>query len=135
MVIVLKPRKKPPVQAPSTKQDRFTIQDVEALFANKKNWDKFYKENESKLWESKIDIYYWPVYPLHTKDEDGFYRCILHPSVEVPIGPDKPPLTQFFKNIHYAEFISHCIYYKPEEHKKYIIDKLFGNSSNVSTSE
>ena len=138
MVIVLKPRKKPPVQAPSTKQQRFTLQDIEWLFSQSKNWHKFYKENESRLWESKIDVYSWPVYPLHLKEDDGmFYRCVLHPSIEVPIGPDKPPLTHFFKNIHYAEFISHCIYYKPEEHKKYIIEKLFGNQSNkdVSTSK
>ena len=137
MVIVLKPRKKP--QAPSPpKQNRFTIQDIEALFANTKNWDKFYKENESKLWESKIDIYYWPVYPLHMKDDYGLYRCVLHPTIEVPIGPDGKTDTKFFSNIHYAEFISHCIYYKPEEHKKYIIEKLFGSHNNVidtSTSE
>ena len=125
MAVKLKSKKKP--QAPIIPKDRFTKEDVDWLFSQNKNWLKFYKENESKLWESKIDIYSWPIYPLHTKDDDGFYRCILHPQVEVKIGPDKPPMLVFFKNINYCEFISHCIYYKPEEHKKYILEKLFPN--------
>jgi hypothetical protein len=127
MVIKLKSRKKP---VPTPPSNRFTIEDVENLFKQSKDWKQFYTENENKLWESRVDIYEWPVYPLSTK-EDQFYRCILHPDIEVNCGPDKKPLTFFFRNIHYAEFISHCIYYRPEEHKQYIIEKLFGN--RVST--
>lgn len=123
LVLKLKSKKKPIVQPPPNK---FTIQDIEDLFKQSKDWKKFYEENESKLWESKIDIYNWPVYPLCTK-QDEFYRCILHEQVEVNCGSDKKPLVFFFKNINYAEFISHCIYYKPEEHKQYIIEKLFGS--------
>lgn len=112
----------PKVQAPPPTK-RFTLKDVEELFSNSKNWKEFYLANEQKLWESNVDVYSWPVYPLHTKD-DIFYRCILHDTIEVKVGPDRPPLTFFFRNIHYSEFISHCIYYKPEEHKQYIIEKL-----------
>ena len=130
MVIKLKRRTNNNVSAPN-QQHEFTMEDVDYLFSQSKDWKKFYEEHESDLWESKIDVYKWVVFPLHLK-EDQFYRCVLHPTVEVPVGPDKPPDTKFFKNIHYAEFISHCIYYKPEEHKQYIIEKLFG--SHVSSS-
>ena len=128
MVIKLKPRNKSVQQAPIP--NRFTIEQIEDLFSQSKDWKSFYEANESKLWESKVDIYEWPVYPLCTK-EDQFYRCLLHPDIEVKQGTDKKPLTFFFRNIYFAEFISHCIYYRPEEHKQYIMEKLFGN--RVST--
>ncbi len=128
MVIKLKSKNKPVV--PQAPEHNFTMEDIDWLFSQTKNWKKFYEEHESDLWESKIDIYKWPVYPLHTKEDDLFYRCVLHPQVEVPCGSDKKPLIHFFKNIHYAEFISHCIFYKPEEHKQYIIEKLFKNHNN-----
>jgi len=135
MVIKLKSKTKPVIQAPPP-PNNFTMEDIDWLFSQTKNWKKFYEENESDLWESKIDVYKWPVYPLHTKEDNLFYRCILHPQVEVPCGSDKKPLVHFFKNIHYAEFISHCIFYKPEEHKQYIIDKLFkGHVSSTEQSE
>ena len=131
MVIKLKPKKKVLLDQAPTEQ-RFTIEQIEDLFSQSKDWKSFYEANESKLWESKVDIYEWPVYPLCTK-EDKFYRCVLHPEIEVNQGTDKKPLTFFFRNIHYAEFISHCIYYKPEEHKQYIMEKLFDN--RVSTEQ
>ncbi|MFI5405866.1 MAG: hypothetical protein ACHQ1D_05055 [Nitrososphaerales archaeon] len=130
MVIKLKSRKNK-LQAPPPIIPDFTIKDIDWLFSQNKNWDKFYKENESKLWESNIAVYKWCVFPLHLK-EDKFYRCVLHPQVEVNVGPDKKPILQFFRNIHYAEFISHCIYYKPEEHKQYIIEKLFGSHYDIN---
>jgi len=134
MVIKLKSKTKPSSAAVSAPTNHnFTMEDIDWLFSQTKNWKKFYEENESDLWESKIDVYKWPVYPLHTKEDNLFYRCILHPQVEVPCGSDKKPLVHFFKNIHYAEFISHCIFYKPEEHKQYIIDKLF--KGHVSTEQ
>src|SRR6187402_2224408 len=129
MVIKLKSKTKPSSAAVSAPTNHnFTMEDIDWLFSQTKNWKKFYEENESDLWESKIDVYKWCVYPLHTKEDNLFYRCILHPQVEVPCGSDKKPLIHFFKNIYYAEFISHCIFYKPEEHKQYIIEKLFGKS-------
>jgi hypothetical protein len=127
MVIYLESKS---VQAP--KQNRFTIKDIEDLFAQNKDWYKFYKQNENRLWESKVDVYSWPVYPLHTK-EDKFYRCILHSEEDVKMGPGFPPKKIFFRNIHYAEFISHCIFYKPEEHKQYIMEKLFPKHVNTTT--
>lgn len=131
MVIKLKSKKKVFLQAPpQSSMNRFTLQDVEDLFKQSKNWKRFYEENESRLWESKIDIYQWPVYPLCIK-EDQFYKCVLHHTEEVKMGEGKPKIIPFM-NIHYAEFISHCIYYKPEEHNQYIIEKLFGNC-HVST--
>jgi hypothetical protein len=132
MVIRLKSKTKLESQAPIHNHN-FTMEDIDWLFSQTENWKKFYEEHETDLWESKVDVYKWPVYPLHTKEDDLFYRCILHPQVEVPCGSDKKPIIQFFRNIHYAEFISHCIFYKPEEHKKYIIEKLFGN--HVSTEQ
>jgi hypothetical protein len=132
MVIKLK-SKKVAVQAPLP-PNRFTMENIDWLFSQTKNWKKFYEENEGKLWESKIDVYDWPVYPLHLK-EDQFYRCVLHPQIEVNQGTDKKPLIFFFRNIHYAEFISHCIFYKPEEHKQYIIEKLFGSHQHVNSTE
>lgn len=125
MVIKLKSIKNKRFNIPekSSPTQRFTLEDVEDLFSQSKDWQKFYKANESKLWESKVDIYDWPVYPLCTK-EDQFYRCILHQDEEVKNGTGKPKIITA-KNIHYAEFISHCIYYRPEEHKQYIIEKLF----------
>ena len=109
------------------------MEDIEWLFSQNKDWGRFYELNRNKLWESMIDVYDWPVYPLHTKEDDLFYRCVLHPQIEVDCGSDKKPMTVFFRNINYAEFISHCIYYKPEEHKQYIIEKLFGSHKDVST--
>ena len=128
MVIKLK-RRTNNVPAPS---HTFTMEDVDYLFSQSKNWKKFYEEHESDLWESKIDVYKWVVFPLHLK-EDQFYRCVLHPFEEVNNGSGKPKMIKF-ENIHYAEFISHCIYYKPEEHKQYIIEKLFGSHNHVSSS-
>lgn len=134
MVIKLKSKTKV-VQAP---KHNFTMEDIDWLFSQNKDWKKFYEEHENQLWESKVDIYKWPVYPLHTKEDDLFYRCVLHPQVEINCGYDKKPINHFFKNIHYAEFISHCIFYRPEEHKQYIIEKLFGshvNNNNTSESK
>jgi len=134
MVIKLKSKTKV-VQAP---KHNFTMEDIDWLFSQNKDWKKFYEEHENQLWESKVDIYKWPVYPLHIKEDDLFYRCVLHPQVEINCGYDKKPIIHFFKNIHYAEFISHCIYYKPDEHKQYIIEKLFGshvNNNNPSESK
>lgn len=128
MVIKLPPPKKKD-QGPNT----FTPDDVDWLFSQNKDWAKFYDENGRKLKEVTIDVYKWCVFPLHIK-EGKFYRCILHPTVEVKMGPDFPPKLVVFENINYAEFISHCIYYKPEEHKQYIIEKLFGSHDRGNTS-
>lgn len=117
MVIKLKIKKEP--QAPST-INKFTLKQVEDLF-KVDNWKQFMKENGSKFWKENLDIYEWPVFPLYTK-EDMFYRCLLHPTVEVKTGTKD--VTVPFRNIYYEEFISHCIFYAPEEHKQYIIDKL-----------
>lgn len=127
MVIKLK-RRTNNVPAPN---HEFTMEDVDYLFSQTKNWKKFYKKHESDLWESKIDVYKWVVFPLHLK-EDQFYRCVLHSFEEVKNGAGKPKTIKF-ENIHYAEFISHCIYYKPEEHKQYIIEKLFGSNNDITT--
>lgn len=116
-------KKKRTVPAPQLPpENRFTLKDIEELF-KVDNWKEFYEKNETKFWANNLDIYSWCIYPCIQKD-DMFYRCVLHPQVEVQIGPDKPPLLVFYKNIYYAEMISHCIFYKPEEHKKYIIEKL-----------
>lgn len=133
MVIKLKSKSQHEVIPAPIQNNKFTIQEIDELFSNaKKDWNAFYVKNESKFWEKNLDIYDWCVYPCVTKDEDDiFYRCVLHPQVTVNCGNNKT--IQFnYKNIHYSELISHCVFYEPEKHKQYIIEKLFG-SSHVST--
>ena len=119
---------KPPVQAP-VHEYKFKLKDIEQMFIEAKdNWKAFYKKNQNELREtSDIDIYHWCVFPLMYK-EGPFYRCLLHPSVEVETGTSKK-MNLKFENIHYAEFISHCVFYRPEEHKQYIIEKLLKKSN------
>lgn len=107
--------------------EKFKPQDVEDLFSSTvtDNWKKFWKTNKKKFRPENLDIYDWVVFPL-CKREGQFYRCMIHNEIEVNTGSDKKPLTFFYKNIYIEEFISHCVYYKPEEHKQYIMDKLFG---------
>lgn len=97
---------------------------MDELFSRTDNWDLFWNENKKRFKHPNIDIYDWVVFPL-CKREGPFYRCVLHDQIEVNCGPDKKPLLFFFRNIYLEEFISHCIYYKPEEHKQYIEEKLF----------
>lgn len=118
MVIKLKTTKKPPTVDESK---RFTLQDIEDLFSQTQNWKKFFETNEKKFWKDNLDIYQWCVYPLHYK-EGPFYRCLLHPMVEIDAGNKKYNIK--YETIHYSELISHCIFYAPEEHKQYIIEKL-----------
>lgn len=130
MVIKIKKKKSlEDIQREKDKQKRdkekFTPQDVEDLFSRTDNWKKFWNENKKRFGPENLDIYDWVVFPL-CKQEGPFYRCMIHDKIEVNIGPDKKPLQFFFRNIYYEEFISHCIYYEPEEHKKYIKDILFG---------
>ena len=42
--------------------------------------------------------------------------------VEIDAGNKKYNIK--YETIHYSELISHCIFYAPEEHKQYIIEKL-----------
>ena len=121
MKMVIKIELKPPVQAPTN--TRFTLKDVEELFTvARKNWDKFYQKNETKFWKDNLDIYSWCVFPCITKD-DHFYRCVIHDTVNVDAGSGKQ--LQFpCKNINFSELVSHCVFYEPEKHKQYIIEKL-----------
>lgn len=96
---------------------KFTLEHVEELFSQTKNWEEFYQKNKHNF----KDIYEWCVFPL-LKKEGKLHRCILHPMVEVDTGTKV--MTMRYENIHLSEFISHCIYYKPEEHKQYIKEKL-----------
>ena len=118
MTIRITPKKTILDQAPL--DCKFTLEQIEDLFAQTKDWGLFYDKNVRKL-RDRIDIYEWPVFPL-LKMEGKFHRCILHPTVDVDAG--NKTYTHFWKNIHFSEFVSHCIFYKPEEHKKYIIEKL-----------
>ena|SRR5687768_2906524 len=108
-------------------REKFTPQDIEDLFSSKNtdDWYTFWHRNKKRFRPEHLDIYDWVVFPL-CKKEGQFYRCMIHDQVEVDIGPDKKPLQFFFRNIYFEEFISHCIYYHPEEHKQYIKDILFG---------
>lgn len=113
----------PPEQ--TKEHSKFKIEEVEWLFSDegpRKNWKDFYEKNKNKLTNDKVDIYDWCVFPLITK-EDHFYRCILHPTVDVDSGNKQ--YTFFCHNIHFSELLSHCIFYKPEEHKQYIMQKIF----------
>jgi|SRR5688500_2398893 len=113
----------PPSQSPPTTSNRFTLKDVEELFTiARQDWKEFYKKNETKFWKDNLDIYQWVVFPLITKD-DIFYRCVLHDFENVDVGAGQQK-TYPCKNIHLEEMISHCIFYAPEEHKQYIIEKL-----------
>lgn len=108
-----------------TDREKFTEQDVEDLFSRTDNWDKFWNENKKYFQNGKADIYNWVVFPL-CRREGPFYRCMIHREEEVNDGPDRKPIMFQFRNIHLEEFISHCIYYRPEEHKQYIKEILFG---------
>lgn len=117
MTIKITPNKKTILdQAPS--DTKFTLQQIEDLF-NIDDWGEYYDNNIHKF--RKADVYEWPVFPL-LKMEGRFHRCILHPTINVDAG--NKTYTHFWKNIHFSEFVSHCIFYEPEQHKKYIIDKL-----------
>lgn len=128
MVIKLQSKKKKPVPAPP--QHKFTLQDIEDLFSQSKNWNDFFEKNKTKFWKENLDIYAWCVYPLHYK-EGSTFRCILHPMVEVDAGDKK--YNFLYQNVHYSEFISHCIFYHPEEHKKFIIEKLLKGDVKSTT--
>lgn len=128
MVIKLKTTKKPPINI----SKRFTLQDVEDLFSQTKNWKEFFESNEQKFWKDNLDIYKWCVYPLHYR-EGPFYRCLLHPMIMIDTGNKKENIK--YENIHYSEFISHCIFYAPEEHKQYIIEKLKLNVDTATTTK
>lgn len=121
MVIKLKSKA---IQAPPSSTN-FTEEQIDQLFLEAPiNWSEFYKKSKFE------DIYQWCVFPL-LKKNGPFHRCILHPTVDVNAG--NKTLTYRFENIHFAEFVSHCVFYKPEEHKQYIKDILLKNK-NVSSS-
>lgn len=110
---------------------KFKLKYIEWLFSDEEgaprnNWKKFYEENKNKLHPDNLDIYEWCVFPLITK-EDHFYRCVLHPTVDVNAG--NKVYTFFYKNINFSEVLSHCLFYNPEEHKQYIIQKIFKKDS------
>lgn len=122
MVIKLKSKS---IQAPSPSTN-FTEEQIDQLFLEAStNWAEFYKKSKFE------DIYQWCVFPLLKKD-GPFHRCMLHPTVEVNGG--NKMLTYKFENIHFAEFVSHCVSYKPEEHKQYIKDILL-KQRNVTTTD
>jgi hypothetical protein len=108
-------------------KEKFHPHDVEELFSSTvtDNWLKFWKTNKKRFLPENLDVYDWVVFPL-CKKEGPFYRCMIHDQVEIKIGPDKKPLNHFFRNIYFEEFISHCVYYHPQEHKQYIKEILFG---------
>src|ERR1043165_1785418 len=124
MVIKLQSKKKTDIQAPviPKQNSKFTIKDVEDLF-KVDNWHKFYKINEPKFWIQNLNIYDWPVFPCVSKDHSGFYHCVLHPTVDVNTGTKINTVP--YRNINYSELVSHCIFYKPKEHKAFILKKLF----------
>lgn len=119
------------------KMRRFTKQQLEDLFSID-NWKKYYEEvlvkHAHKLhmsmpdWEKDPDLYNWIIYPLCYKEDDIFYRCILHDTVTSGEGlrfPGVKHVTSFYRTIYFSEFISHCIQYHNEEHKAFIESKLF----------
>jgi len=121
--IQIKPKVQEAQPVPKAPSHRFTLKDVEELFTEaRKDWKAFYKKNETKFWKENLDVYKWVVFPLITKD-DIFYRCVLHDVEMVNVG-DGHQKAYTCKNIHLEEVISHCVFYTPEEHKQYIIEKL-----------
>lgn len=133
MVIKLKSKK--PIQAPQSPppSHRFTLQQLDELFKEvRENWDKFYKKNETKFWKNNLDVYEWIVYPCITKDEH-FYRCVIHDTVNVDAGDKHYKFP--YKNINFSELLSHCVFYAPEEHKQYIIEKLKLNVDTATTTK
>lgn len=42
--------------------------------------------------------------------------------VEVDTGTKK--INMKFENIHFSEFVFHCLFYRKEEHKQYILEQF-----------
>lgn len=126
MVLKLQ-NKKIPIKTPP--QDKFTLKQLDKFFKID-NWYEFYRKHETKLWKENIDIYDWICYPCIYKDDEGWYRCMVHETVIAKTG-DKKPYTFFLKNINFASLVAHMLDYEPEKHKEYIREKLFPN--NVPT--
>lgn len=117
---------------------RFTRKDLDDLFSIT-NWKNYYENTlkpkvyadkrfeNMKDWEKNVNKFEYIVYPLCQK-QDGYYKCRLHDTV-IPCDGFKyagwNPKPVFFRNIHFSEFIAHCIQYRPQEHKAYLEKILF----------
>lgn len=119
MTIILKPKK----AKPTVIQSDFTMEQLEKFF-KVDNWYEFYRKHERKLWKENVNFYEWICYPCIKKDDEGFYRCMIHEQVIAKTG-DKKPYTFFLKNINFASLVGHMLDYEPEKHKEYIKEKLF----------